>query len=372
MIIGIDEGEIAMLRSKFSRPFLGKLTLRDICFTVLPLSVAAVVCFALQPYESDVVPAYVSLLFVLAVLCVSRLTDGYLYGIVASLLATICVNYAFTYPYFAFNFTITGYPLTFLLLLVVSISVSMLTTQIKRQRDMRVEIETEKMRANLLRAVSHDIRTPLTSIVGAAEAYLESGERISEERKTELIRGVREEAQWLVRVVENLLSVTRMSGAEANLHKQTEAVEEIVGEAAQKFKKRFPNYKVTLQVPDELLLVPMDATLIEQVIVNLMENAVDHGEHCQHIGLTVSQEQDRAVFAVTDDGCGIAPEILPVMFDGTFRRADQSDTDGKRNMGIGLSVCLSIVRAHGGSMSAENRPEGGACVRFTLPMEETT
>ncbi len=355
---------MVMQRSK-----CGRLTLRDLCFTVLPLGLAAGICFVLQPYESVVTPAHVPLLFVLAVLCVSRLTHGYLYGILAALLATVCVNFAFTYPYFAFNFTITGYPLTFLLLLAVSISVSMLTTQIKRQQEMRVEIETEKMRANLLRAVSHDIRTPLTSIVGAADAYLESGERISEERKMELIRGVRDEAQWLVRVVENLLSVTRMSGAEANLHKQTEAVEEIVGEAAQKFKKRFPDYKVTLQVPEQLLLVPMDATLIEQVIVNLMENAVDHGEHCRNIRLTVSQEKGEAVFAVTDDGCGIAPEILPVMFDGTLRRTDQSDSDGKRNMGIGLSVCLSIVRAHGGCMSAENRPEGGACVRFTLPME---
>ena len=84
----------------------------------------------------------------------------------------------------------------------------------------------------------------------------------------------------------------------------------------------------------------------------------------------MSQEGGNAVFSIADDGCGIAPEVLPVMFDGTLRRKDQSDTDGKRNMGIGLSVCLSIVRAHGGSMSAENRPEGGARVKFTLPLEE--
>ena len=353
------------------RLYPGKLTLRNICFTLLPLAAAMIICFLMQGLGGqDLSTTHVPLLFVLAVLLVSRLTDGYAFGIVASILATFFVNYAFTYPYFAFNFTITGYPLTFVLLLAVSLSVSMLTTQIKQQQKMRTEIETEKMRANLLRAVSHDIRTPLTSIVGAADAYLENGERISETRKTELIIGVRDEAQWLVRVVENLLSVTRMSGAEANLHKQTEAVEEIVGEAAQKFKKRFPGYRVTLQVPDDLLLVPMDATLIEQVIVNLMENAVDHGEHCTTIALTVSQEGGNAVFSIADDGCGIAPEVLPVMFDGTLRRTDQSDTDGKRNMGIGLSVCLSIVRAHGGSMSAENRPEGGACVKFTLPLEE--
>ncbi len=355
-----------MLRSKRQR-----FAWRDIGFTLLPLALAMAVCFVLQPYDNSTTEIYVPLLFVLAVTVVSRLTDGYLYGIAASILATFCVNYAFTYPFFAFNFTLTGYPLTFLLLLSVSISVSMLTTQIRRQEKLRAESEKEKMRANLLRAVSHDLRTPLTSIVGAADAYLENGDRISEARKAELIAGVRDEAQWLVRVVENLLSVTRVSGGETSLRTQSEAVEEIVGEAAQKFKKRFPACQVSVQVPDELLFVPMDATLIEQVIINLMENAVDHGQHCTHIWLTVHSEGGSAVFSVTDDGAGIAPEILPVMFDGTLRRTDQSDRDGKRNMGIGLSVCLSIVHAHGGTMSAENRPEGGARVRFTLPMEET-
>lgn len=342
--------------------------LRNLCFTILPLAGAAVLCFALMGFDGS--ETYVPLVFVLAVLLVSRLTDGYWYGVVAALLATFCVNYAFTYPYFAFDLSLTGYPLTFLLLLMVSLLVGALTTQIKRQEKMRTEIETEKMRANLLRAVSHDIRTPLTSIVGAADAYLDSGERMSENRKTELIRGVREEAQWLVRVVENLLSVTRMAGDEAKVRKQQEAVEEIVGEAAQKFKKRFPNVTVALEVPEELLLVPMDATLIEQVIVNLMENAVVHGGTTTQIWLTVQRERNSVRFRVRDDGQGIAPEVLPVMFDGSLRHVDQSDSDGKRNMGIGLSVCLSIVKAHGGTMSAENGSTGGACVDFTLPLEE--
>ena len=336
---------------------------------LLPL-LAAAICFALQPLSDS--ETYVPLVFVLAVLLVSRYTDGYFYGVVASALATFCVNYAFTYPYFAFDFSLTGYPLTFTLLLAVSITVGMLTTQIKRQEKMRREIETEKMRANLLRAVSHDIRTPLTSIVGAAATYLDGGDRIPEERRRELIRDVRDEAQWLVRVVENLLSVTRMGGDEAHLRKQTEAVEEIVGEAAQKFKKSFPGVPVELQVPEELLLVPMDATLMEQVIINLMENSVMHGKTVSRIRLTVERRQAWAQFAVRDDGCGIAPEILPVMFDGTLRHVDQSDTDGKRNMGIGLSVCMSIVKAHGGHIWAENPPEGGACVYFTLPIEEET
>ena len=130
------------------------------------------------------------------------------------------------------------------------------------------------------------------------------------------------------------------------------------------------NRRVAHSAPDELLLVPMDATLIEQVLVNLMENAVRHGEHTTTIWLTVERTGDLALFNVTDDGCGIAPEVLPVMFDGTLRHVDQSDSDGKRNMGIGLSVCQSIVKAHGGSIMAQNLPEGGARISFILPMDK--
>ena len=338
--------------------------LKNLGHTLAPLTVALLGGLTLRRFDGS--GTFVPLLFVLAVMLVSRMTDGYLYGIAASILATFCVNYVFTFPFFAFNFTLAGYPLTFLVMLCVSISVGALTTQIRRQEKMRAEIETEKMRANLLRAVSHDIRTPLTSIVGAADAYLGSGEHMSEARKTSLISGIREEAQWLVRVVENLLSVTRMAGGEARIRKQTEAAEEILGEAAQKFKKQFPSVKVVLHAPDELLLVPMDATLIEQVLVNLMENAVIHGG-TSRIDIALTQEGEDAVFTVSDNGSGIPVYLLGKLFDGAAR-SDRT-ADGRRSMGIGLSVCRTVVQAHGGTIRGENKKEGGACFTVTLPMK---
>lgn len=133
------------------------------------LAAATGLCFLLRLLDdSDV---YVALIFELAVVLVSRFTSGYFYGLLASVVGVIGVNYIFTYPYFAFNFTISGYPLTFLVMLAVSIVVSALTTQIKQQEKLRAEAEKEKMRGNLLRAVSHDIRTPLTSIVGGVNAH---------------------------------------------------------------------------------------------------------------------------------------------------------------------------------------------------------
>lgn len=345
---------------------MGKQTLRNILITLTILAAAAVICFFLQ--QSVGTEAHAPLLFVLAVLFISRFTDGYGYGIFSAMAAVIAVNYIFTYPYFAFNFTITGYPLTFLVMLAVALSVSALTTQIKNQEKIRLESEKEKMRANLLRAVSHDIRTPLTSIAGSASVILENKNALSQDKVMELVANIKEEAQWLVRMVENLLSITRMNAENAKIDKQEELAEEVISAAVSKFAKRFPGIETEVHVPDEILLVPMDATLIEQVLVNLLENSVIHGRTTSRIRIQVSKQEDVAVFSVEDNGEGIEESVLPVIFDGNLVARGES-SDNKRNMGIGLSVCKSIIKAHRGNMRAENREEGGARMIFTLPME---
>lgn len=332
------------------------------------LGVASIVAFLLQRFVST--DTHVPLLFVLAVLFVSRFTEGYAYGIASSMVAVVGVNYVFTYPYFEINFTLTGYPLTFVAMLAVSISVGTLTTQIKQQEQIRLEAEKEKMRGNLLRAVSHDIRTPLTSIVGSASGILDNEQVLSRDRMLELVRDIRDEAQWLIRIVENLLSVTRINGENAQIHTDDEIVEEIVGSAVLKFRKRFPEMHVDVVMPEEFLMVPMDGILIEQVIVNLLENSALHGKMTKNIQIVVKKEQNKIEIAVEDDGEGIREQILPVMFEGNLQSMEGEEYDAKRNMGIGLSVCMSIVKAHKGDMSAENRRMGGARVSFWLPMEE--
>lgn len=345
---------------------MGKRTLRNILITLTILAAVTVICFFLQ--QSVGTEAHAPLLFVLAVLFISRFTDGYGYGIFSAMAAVIAVNYIFTYPYFAFNFTITGYPLTFLVMLAVALSVSALTTQIKNQEKIRLESEKEKMRANLLRAVSHDIRTPLTSIAGSASVILENQDALSQDKVMELVANIKEEAQWLVRMVENLLSITRMNAENAKIDKQEELAEEVISAAVSKFAKRFPGIETEVHVPDEILLVPMDATLIEQVLVNLLENSVIHGRTTSRIRIQVSKQEETAVFSVEDNGEGIEESVLPVIFDGNLVARGES-SDNKRNMGIGLSVCKSIIKAHRGNMRAENREEGGARMIFTLPME---
>ena len=223
------------------------------------------------------------------------------------------------------------------------------------------------MRANLLRAVSHDLRTPLTSIVGSTSALLESGDLLESEQRTALLRSVRDEAQWLIRMVENLLSITRMGDGQARITKDVEAAEEILGEAVRKFRNRYPEISVSVEPPRELLLVPMDPILIEQVLANLMENAAIHGETTTRILVSARPDGGCARFTVADNGRGISPAALPTLFDGTMKHGESPKGDGKRNMGLGLSVCMAIIRAHGGTMEVKNL-EPGAEFSFRLPL----
>ena len=342
---------------------------RDLGVSLGFLGLAAILCALLRMIDSSDV--FVALIFECAVVLVSRFTDGYLFGLLASILGVFGVNWIFTYPYMQLNFTISGYPLTFLVMLAVSVVVSALTTQIKQQEKLRAEAEKEKMRGNLLRAVSHDIRTPLTAIVGGIDAILENGEKLSPETRASLLENMRDESNWLIGVVENLLSVTRMSGA-SNIKKELEAGEEVLGAASMKFQRHYPATRVEISAPDTLLMIPMDIILIEQVLINLMENAVQHGRTTTQISLRLTRRENFALFEVSDDGQGIEPALLPRLFDGYLTRDQESISDKRRSMGIGLSVCKSIVQAHGGEMRAANRPGGGAILQFTLPLEETS
>ena len=348
---------------------LFRFSWRDLGICMAILALATLLCYLLRIIDkSDV---FVALIFELAVVLVSRFTTGYLFGVLASVIGVIGINYIFTYPYYAFNFTLSGYPLTFLVMLAVSVTVGTLTTQIKQQEKLRAEAEKEKMRGNLLRAVSHDIRTPLTSIVGGIDTLLESGDQLSPELRRELLQNIREESHWLIGIVENLLSVTRVSGA-ASIKKELEAGEEVLSAAAMKIQRRYPDIQISVRAPEELLLIPMDVILIEQVLINLMENAIQHGQTTTQLELHLRREGDKAVFEVADNGCGISKEAFSHLFQGAFTHAQSELSDRQRNMGIGLSVCLSIVQAHGGSMAAENRALGGAIFRFTIPLEDAT
>ena len=341
---------------------------RDTALSLLILAATTGLCLLLRTFADG--PHDISVIYILSVFLIARFTQGYFYGIAASLISVVLVNYIFTYPYYHLNFTITGYPMTVLCMLIVAVITSMLTTQIKEQGNIRLEAEREKMRSNLLRAVSHDLRTPLTSILGASSAILENHTMLSDANRLELISGIKQDSEWLIRMVENLLTVTRFdSQTGAKLTKTPFPAEEVAAESVQKFNTRFPEWHVSVMVPQELLMVPMDALLIEQVLINLLENAALHADGATKIWLNVTSQPGSIYFEVCDDGCGIDENRLPHLFEGSASSV-QTDTDHKRNMGIGLSVCRTSIRAHDGEISASNRKQGGASFRFTLPVKE--
>ena len=318
-------------------------------------------------FETD---ALVPMVFVLGVFLISAVTTGYLWGVLASLLSTLAVNFAFTFPYFEFNFSIPVNLFSAVVMLVVAIVTGALTTKIKYAERIKADSEREKMRANLLRAVSHDLRTPLTTIYGSSTMLLENPDRLSPADRQDLLRGIRDDAQWLVDMVENLLSVTRLDGGELRLNKTDTVLEELIDAVLVKFRKRCPDQAVRILIPEDFVSIPMDAVLIGQVLTNLLENAVIHAQGMDLLELEVRLEERAARFFVRDNGCGIREDRLDDLFTGylgsTVRQGDAS----RRNMGIGLSVCATIIKAHGGKITARNRPGGGAEFTFTLTMEE--
>ncbi len=319
----------------------------------------------------------IMMFYTLALLLISRTTDGYLPGILAAMISVVCVNYLFTYPYWKINFTLDGYPVTFFGMMVVSVLTSASASHMKRQSEVLAEREKmlaeagkEKMRANLLRAVSHDLRTPLTGIIGASSSYLENEAHLSEEEKHSLVQHIEEDADWLLNMVENLLTVTRIQGDAGSVNKSMEPVEEVMSEAVFRLKKRIPDAKVKVELPEEFVMIPMDAMLIEQVLVNLMENAIYHGGSTEPVECSVSIEKDFVTIYVTDHGIGIPEEKIDTIFDGTGQ-TESSSSDGHKGMGIGLSICKTIILAHGGTIRVRNL-EQGAQFSFTLPRGEDT
>ena len=309
------------------------------------------------------------MIFVLGVFLVSWRTRGYFWGIAASLISVLAVNWAFTYPYWAFDLISPECISSAVVMLIVSVITGTMTTRLKQQEKLKAEAEKERMRGNLLRAVSHDLRTPLTSIYGSCSVMMDNYDCLTREKKMQLLADIRSDAKWLTRMMENLLSVTRVDAETVRLSKNSTSLEELIDNLLVKFGKHYPSQKVTVRLPEEFISIPMDAMLIMQVLMNLLENAVFHAQGMRNLWLTVETQGNTAVFTVADDGCGIPEERLPYLFSGLLDSAAPVDST-RSNMGIGLSVCSTIIKAHGGEIHAGNRREGGAFFRFALEMEE--
>ena len=341
--------------------------LKNLLITVAVLLVAFGASLLCQKFN---VEEHTTTVFVFAVFLISLTTKGYLWGVVAAFAGTIAVNYAFTFPYFSLDFTIPVNLISAIVLIVIAVLTSALTTKLKQHEAMKAESEKESMRANLLRAISHDLRTPLTTIYSSSTTLMDKGEALSEAQRSKILEGIVEDSQWLMRMVENLLSITRIDSGHVKIIKTPTVLEELIDTVVLKFKKRYPEQKVTIEIPEDMVIIPMDAILMEQVLINILENAVQHATGMTELMLRVSTQGNRAVFEVADNGCGIDPKRLDSVFTGYYTTKNGVADSQKKNAGIGLTVCATIVKAHGGVITAENASTGGAVFRFALDTED--
>ncbi len=236
---------------------------------------------------------------------------------------------------------------------------------LKEQAKSREETTQERYRGNLLRAISHDIRTPLSGIMGTCEMLM--GATRTDDTRYAFAEDIYRDAQWLRDMVENILNLTKLQDGRLILNKQPEAVEEVIGATLMTMEKRLPGRSIDVVMPENVVVVPMDARLISQVLINLLDNANKHTPQDKQISITVSENENIVSIAVADRGKGISENDLPHIFE-MFYTTDGKSPDSKRGVGLGLAICQSIMEAHGGNIIAQNRNDGGAVFTFTLPV----
>lgn len=339
----------------------------DSVLSVLILTASFGISMLFQKIE---VSEQITTLFAFSVFLISLITDGYVYGVISAIVSVIIINYTFTYPYFNMDFSASSSIISAIIMLIIAVLTSAFTTRMKEWQRIKAESEKERMRANLLRAISHDLRTPLTTIYGASSSIIENYDKLNDKQKLQMASGIKEDSEWLIRMVENLLSVTQIDSGSVQLIKTPTVLDELIDSVILKFKKRYPEQNVELEIPSDVVIIPMDAILIEQVIINILENAIHHAEGFTRLSLHVFTIDNKAIFEISDDGCGIPSEKLDRIFMGYNDKAENASDTQARNAGIGLSVCATILKAHGGDITAENAKGGGAVFRFSLTTED--
>jgi two-component system sensor histidine kinase KdpD len=260
--------------------------------------------------------------------------------------------------------------LSFMQLLIGQVALAMeLQYSVDQWESVRIDAEKEKNRGMLLRAISHDLRTPLTVLVNAGSMIEERAGKLDVSTICQYASDIKNNADWLIRMVENLLAVTRISGGAMKVNKTMEIAEEVMAQAVSNVRKWFPESVIHVKAAGEPLLVPMDATLISQVLNNLLENAVKYSPPGSPVYLTLYRNDGYAQFEVSDHGKGIPEQVLDHLFE-TFIPNQEQIVSSAGGVGIGLSICKTIVDAHGGRIVGQNKPGGGAVFHVMLPLNK--
>ena len=239
----------------------------------------------------------------------------------------------------------------------------------REKQEAAVLAKNEQLRANLLRAISHDLRTPLTSISGNASNLLSNGDSFDNDTKKQLYTDIYDDSMWLINLVENLLAITRIEEGRLNLRITEDLMDDVIAEALHHINRKSEEHHISVESKEEILLAKMDARLIVQVIINIVDNAIKYTPKNSHIVIRTEKRGKQAIVSIADDGNGIADEIKPRIFDMFYSGANQI-ADSRRSLGLGLSLCKSIISAHGGELTVSDNLPHGTVFTFTLPAGE--
>jgi two-component system sensor histidine kinase KdpD len=237
------------------------------------------------------------------------------------------------------------------------------------QKKISLQIQQEQLRANLLRAISHDLRTPLTSISGNAGILIANSGVLNEQQKGSLYTDIYDDSMWLINLVENLLSITKIDNGTLNLNLQPELLEEVIAEALLHINRKSIEHEIETILDNDFLMAKMDSQLIIQVMINIIDKAIKYTPPGSHIIIRVSREEEMVLIEISDNGSGISDDAKTKLFD-MFYTADNARGDGRRGLGLGLSLCKSIIDAHGGKIYVKDNNPHGTIFCFTLQAEE--
>ncbi|MFI4888072.1 MAG: DUF4118 domain-containing protein [Burkholderiales bacterium] len=292
-------------------------------------------------------------------------------AIVASVLSVLAFDFLFVPPRGRLTIDDLQYLLTFAIMLAVALIISRLVERVRREASanssLEIEAETERIRSALLASISHDLRTPLAVMAGASSSLAERGERLSEEERSALAKSVFDQAREMSEHVAKILQMTRLETGAIKIDRDWAALSEIVGSVLARLSERLATHRVIVELPDDLPLLRVDATLIEQALGNLLENCARHTPAGTIVRLRAQRRESNVVVTVEDYSGGLSDGDLERVF-AKFQRG--SIEGGGTDIGLGLAICRAIVRLHGGQAWAERVAAGGTAFRFTLPLEE--
>lgn len=348
-----------------------KTFIKELLITIGLLSIATILGMLLL--HIGFTESNVTMVYLLSVLLISIFTNGYVWSVAGSLISVILMNYFLTEPRFTFHAYDSGYPLTCIIMLAASVLTGTLASKLKTHVRMSEQAayreKTLQLRANLLRTISHDLRTPLTSISGNANNLMYNYDKLDDEARKQIFTDIYDDSEWLISLVENILSVTRFEDGSVILNISDQLIDEVIEEALKHINRKSCEHNIHADCGDELLLARMDARLIIQVIINIVDNAIKYTPKGSDIYVKARKEGSFVVVSIEDNGEGIQDDMKENVFD-TFFTCNNEIADNRRSLGLGLSLCKTIVNAHGSELELKDNIPHGCVFKFKLQLSE--